>query len=204
MTTIRSCQTNFWHKATSPKHTDTDSSMMFAKWCQLSNTWFTGPTSLSQNNILISSSVFVGLTTVSNIQTTKRKTCVEGGNRQYLILLLFYIENSLHLAYFPVNFRKQTVSFSVDIRIPLWEFLQRTLLDCDLVIQIPYVDKVMVIGLLQPLACLYFFNSTRIAKIWCMQNRSFTVFTSVCRCRWSRSKGERTAQWQRSQTSPWT
>ena len=101
----------------------------------------------------------------TDIQTTKRKTCVEGGNRQYLILLLFYIENSLHLAYFPVNFRKQTVSFSVDIRIPLWEFLQRTLLDCDLVIQIPYIDKVMVIGLLQPLACLYFFNSTRIAKI---------------------------------------
>jgi len=29
------------------------------------------------------------------------------------------------------------------------------------------------------------------------------TLTSVCRCRWSRSKGDRMAQLQRSQMSPW-
>jgi len=53
-----------WHKAASPPHTD--GSVVFARWCQSSNTYFLRPTQVHiPNGILISSAVFAQLTAKS-------------------------------------------------------------------------------------------------------------------------------------------
>jgi len=64
-------------------------------------------------------------------------------------------------------------------------------------------------------SCLHIFFINAIGSYWkfysiCVvattnvTNAKIYILTSACCCRWLRSKGESTAHWHRSQTSPWT